>query len=104
MASDLISTGHSSNAALGVRVANSDAQLSTTTGVALESVDPSGAAAKAGLQTGDVVRRLNGFDTTTADALIAATRFYAPGTEVTLTYTRGGGSSPRTAQVTLGTA
>ena len=103
VAGDLIASGHSRNAALGVRVANSDTQLSTTTGVALETVDPSSAAAKAGLQSGDVVRRLNGFDTPTADALIAATRFYAPGTSVTLTYTRGGGS-PRTAQVTLGTA
>ena len=27
--------------------------------------------------------KLNDFETTTADGLIAATRFYAPGTEVT---------------------
>ncbi len=103
VAGDLITSGQSRNAALGVRVANADAQLPTATGVSLESVDASGAAAKAGLQGGDVIAKLNDFHTTTADALIAATRFYAPGTEVTLTYTRDGGS-PRTAQVTLGTA
>jgi putative serine protease PepD len=45
--------------------------------------------------------RLNDFATTTPDGLIAATRFYAPGTEVTLTYTRDGGA-PQTAKVTLG--
>jgi putative serine protease PepD len=48
-----------------------------------------------------VVARLNDFPTTTPDGLIAATRFYAPGTEVTLTYTRDGGA-PQTAKVTLG--
>jgi putative serine protease PepD len=34
--------------------------------------------------------------------LIAAVRFYAPGTEVAVTYTRDGGS-PKTVTVTLGT-
>ena len=60
-----------------------------------------GAAAKAGLQAGDVVTKINDFETTTADGLIAATRFYAPGTEITVTYTRDGGA-PQTAKVTLG--
>ena len=50
-----------------------------------------GAAAKAGLQAGDMVTKVDDFPTTTADGLIAATRFYAPGTEVRVTYTRDGG-------------
>ena len=38
-----------------------------------------------------------------ADGLIAATRFYAPGTTVTVTYVRDGGA-PQTLDVTLGTS
>ena len=51
----------------------------------LQSVTADGAAAKAGLEAGDVVTKVNDFPTTTADGLIAATRFYAPGTSVTVT-------------------
>ena len=46
--------------------------------------------------------QVNGFATTTADGLIAATRFYAPGTSVEVSYTRDG--QAKTAKVTLGTA
>jgi putative serine protease PepD len=101
VAAELIADGTSVNAALGVTVGGSDAAVSTATGVALQSVAADGAAAQAGLQQGDVVTRLNDFATTTPDGLIAATRFYAPGTEVTVTYTRDGGS-PQTAKVVLG--
>jgi putative serine protease PepD len=102
VAGDLIQDGRSVNAALGVSVGgSSDSELSTATGVPLQSVTAGGAAAKAGLEQGDVVTRLNDFPTTTADGLIAATRFYAPGTQVTVTYIRNGGA-PRTAKVTLG--
>ena len=103
VAGELIENGRSVNAALGVTVGgSSDSELSTATGVPLQSVAAGGAAAKAGLEQGDVVTRLNDFPTTTADGLIAATRFYAPGTEVTVTYLRNGGG-PQTAKVTLGT-
>jgi putative serine protease PepD len=101
VAGELIAHGVSTNAALGVSLTGSDSELSTGTGVPLETVSPDGAAAKAGLLAGDVVTRINDFPTTTADGLIAATRFYAPGTEVHLTYTRDGGS-PQTVTVTLG--
>lgn len=101
VAGELISTGRSVNAALGVTVGGTDSGLATATGVALQTVASDGAAAKAGLQQGDQVTRVNDFATTTADGLIAATRFYAPGTEVTITYTRDGGPA-QTVQVTLG--
>ncbi len=98
---DLIARGASANASLGVSVGGSDSELSTATGVPLQSVTTSGAAAKAGLQAGDVVTKVNDFHTTNADGLIAATRFYAPGTAVSLTYSRDGGT-PQTVKVTLG--
>jgi putative serine protease PepD len=103
VASELIKTGHSTNAALGVTVAGDDSALPTTTGVPLQTVKSGGAADKAGLQSGDVVTKVNDFHTTTSDGLIAATRFYAPGTAVQVTFTRNGGA-PRTVTVTLGTA
>ncbi|SDR73024.1 putative serine protease PepD [Friedmanniella luteola] len=101
VAGELIQDGTSVNAALGVTVGGTDSAVSTATGVPLQSVTADGAAAQAGLQQGDVVTRLDDFATTTPDGLIAATRFYAPGTEVTVTYTRGNGD-PQTAKVTLG--
>jgi putative serine protease PepD len=50
-----------------------------------------------------VVTKINDFHTTTPDGLIAATRFYAPETTVTVTFIRDSGS-PQTTEVTLGTA
>ena len=103
VANELITTGKSTNAALGVRVTGSDAELSTATGVPLQEVMGGGAAEKAGLRARDVVTKINDFHTTTPDGLIAATRFYAPGTTVSVTFIRDGGS-PQNAEVILGTA
>ena len=103
VASELITTGKSSNAQLGVRLSGSDAELPTSLGVPLGEVTSGGPAAEAGLQAGDVVTKINDFHTTTTDGLIAATRFYAPGTSVAVTFIRDGGPA-QTAEVTLGTA
>ncbi|HET9874015.1 MAG TPA: trypsin-like peptidase domain-containing protein [Propionibacteriaceae bacterium] len=102
IAADLIRSGTSVNAALGVTVGGTDSELSTARGVELNTVVAGGAADKAGLRAGDQVTKLNDFATTTADGLIAATRFYAPGTEVTVGYLRDG--EPATARVTLGSS
>jgi putative serine protease PepD len=103
VANELITTGKSSNAQLGVRLSGSDSELPTSAGVPLGEVVSGGPADKAGLQAGDVVTKINDFHTTTTDGLIAATRFYAPGTSVTVTFVRDGGAA-QTAEVTLGTA
>ena len=80
-----------------------DSDLSTATGVALQTVTADGAAAGAGLRAGDVVTKVDDFHTTTADGLIAATRYFAPGTTVTVTYVRDGGAA-QTVDVKLGSA
>jgi putative serine protease PepD len=103
VANDLITTGKSTNAQLGVSLSGSDSSLATSTGVPLADVVSGGPAEKAGLRTGDVVTEINDFHTTTPDGLIAATRYYAPGTSVTVTFIRDGGA-PQTVDVTLGTA
>jgi putative serine protease PepD len=77
--------------------------MSTATGVTLQTVTADGAAAAAGLLANDVVTKVDDFHTTTADGLIAATRYFAPGTTVTVTYVRDGGA-PQTVQVKLGSA
>ena len=102
VAGDIIAGGKSSDSALGVTLAGSDSESPAATGVTLQTVTDGGAAAAAGLRAGDVVTKINDFETTSSDGLIAAVRFYAPGTKVTVTYIRNGGS-PQTVTVTLGT-
>ena len=102
VAGQLIEKGSYANAALGVTLGGQDSQSVSTDGVALQSVTADGAAAKAGLEAGDQITKVNDFATTTADGLIAATRFYAPGTSVEVSYTRGG--QAETVKVTLGSA
>ena len=101
VASEIIADGSSADSALGVNVGGNDSSAAST-GVTLQDVTADGPADKAGLQAGDVVTKVNDFETTSPDGLIAAVRFYAPGTELTVTYTRGN-SDPQTATVTLGT-
>ncbi|HEY5981061.1 MAG TPA: trypsin-like peptidase domain-containing protein, partial [Microlunatus sp.] len=102
VAGQLIEKGSYANAALGVTLGGQDSQAVSTDGVALQSVTADGAAAKAGLAAGDQVTKVNDFSTTTADGLIAATRFYAPGTTVEVSYVHDG--QAQTAKVTLGSA
>jgi len=104
VAGELIADGKSVNAALGVTVGgNADAATSTATGVALQTVTSDGAAAAAGLRANDVVTKVDDFHTTTADGLIAATRYFAPGTTVKITYVRDGGAA-QTVDVKLGSS
>ena len=100
VANEIIADGRSADSALGVNVGGNDSSAAST-GVTLQDVTADGAADQAGLRAGDVVTKINDFETTTPDGLIAAVRFYAPGTEVTVTYTRNGGD-PQTVSATLG--
>jgi putative serine protease PepD len=102
VADNLIKSGNSPRATLGVNLGGEGAQVTTGHGVELQQVVAGGAADQAGLEAGDLVTKINDFATTTPDGLIAATRYYAPGSTVTVTYERGGDT--RTAQVTLGSS
>jgi putative serine protease PepD len=82
------------HAVLGVSV--SDA---TTGGAQVGEVTASSGAAKAGLQTGDVVTTVDGKPISDADALVGAVRTHKPGDTISVTYTRNG--ERRTTQVTL---
>jgi putative serine protease PepD len=99
VADQLVKSGKAVHAQLGVSVGDV-ANGSTQGGASIAAVTPGGSAAKAGLQVGDVVSKVDKRSIDSADALIAAVRSHQPGDQVTLTYERGG--STHTATVTLG--
>jgi S1-C subfamily serine protease len=102
IAQEIIKTGKASHAVLGVsaRTAADSTNPSVGTGAGIVQVVPNGAAAKAGLQAGDVVTAVGHRVVTTSTELTAAVRSQSPGDTVNITYRRG--STPRTVAVTLG--
>jgi putative serine protease PepD len=102
IAQEIIKTGKASHAVLGVsaRTAPDSTNPSVGTGAGIVQVVANGAAAKAGLQAGDVVTAVGQRVVTTSTELTAAVRSQSPGDTVNLTYRRG--SSSKTVAVTLG--
>ncbi|HEY5224708.1 MAG TPA: trypsin-like peptidase domain-containing protein [Microbacteriaceae bacterium] len=102
VSSELIKNGKATHGLLGASVKDaSTATTSTTVGATIASVSSGGAAAKAGLQAGDVVTNFNGFPITSSSDLTAQVRYLAAGSSAKLTYVRDG--KPYTVDVTLGT-
>jgi serine protease Do len=103
---DLIKTGKVSRGYLGVLVGPLNPGLAKefdvpdTSGALVQSVEPDGPAAKAGIQNGDVIRKFNGQTVTGAGDLTALVTDTNPGTVVTLDILRNG--KPMTFKVTLG--
>lgn len=101
VADELISTGKASHGLLGASVTDATNDSSNTTlGAEIKEVTRGGAAAKAGLQPGDIVTKFNGIPITDSSDLTAQVRVLAGGSTADLTYDRGGQS--HTVQVTLG--
>jgi len=96
IADELIASGHATQAQLGVSV-----QDSQPNGAKLVNVAPGGAAAKAGLQPGDVVTKVGDRLIENSDALVAAINSSVPGSNITLTVASGAGAA-RQVPVTLG--
>jgi putative serine protease PepD len=69
-------------------------------GAEVGAVTPGSAAAKAGLQQGDIITKVDDFQITGADSLIATVRSYRPGDQVTVTWERNG--KEMSASVALG--
>ncbi len=88
------------HAQLGVSAQDSNAANGLGNGATVQ-VNSGSAAAKGGLQTGDVVTRINSTPIPDSETLVATIRSASrPGDKVSVTYLRGGRTS--TAQVTLG--
>jgi putative serine protease PepD len=100
IAQQLIDEGRAEHAQLGVTVSSVRSNDGRNVGARVESAERDGAAAEAGLRSGDVITKVNDRLVTDADALIAAVRSHRPGDRVTLTYERNGRS--HTATATLG--
>ena len=104
IAGQLISSGHVTNthrAALGARVATVTGADGTPHGAAVVTVTPGGAAERAGLRSGDIIRKLGPEPTPDAGTLLQALAAADPGQRVEVTITRAG--QEQTVQVTLGT-
>jgi S1-C subfamily serine protease len=102
VAVELIRTGHSTHAVLGAGVnegwGGNGAQIMT----GQSGVTPGGPAAAAGLRPGDVITRFAGQPVANANALLDAVRSATPGTQVSVTFSRGG--QQHTATLRLGSA
>jgi putative serine protease PepD len=101
VADQLIATGHATHAQIGISAqdAASNTNGAPGLGATIGAVSAGGPAAKAGLQPGDLITKVGDRVVTDADSLIVAVRANAPGTTVTVTYTRGG--QTHTTPVTL---
>jgi serine protease Do len=92
----LISSGKVQRGMLGVGIQTVTSDVAASLGlkqvggVLVNSVNPGGPADRAGVQTGDLIVKLNGRDVSDANDLRNAVAATPPGTEVTLTILRNG--------------
>ena len=102
VANEIIESGSATHGLLGATVQDAASlEDATIEGAAIAEVQPDGAAAQGGLQSGDIVTKVGDVPVGDAIDLTAQVRAAAAGAEVTLTYVRDG--ETRTADVTLGT-
>jgi putative serine protease PepD len=95
IAEDIIDTGKARRTVIGAEVMTGE----SLNGARLQSVQPAGPAAGAGLKAGDVITKLDGHPLEDGIGLIAMVRKYAPGSVVAVEYRRG--SKTASASVTL---
>jgi putative serine protease PepD len=97
VAQDIIDTGKARRTVIGAEL--EEAYRGPNGGVRLQTVQDGGPAAKGGLKPGDVLTRIGGQLLSEPNDLIAMVRKYAPGTGVSIEYTRDG--AKRNTQVVL---
>jgi putative serine protease PepD len=101
IADEIIESGEASHGLLGATVGDaSSAEGSTVAGALIDQVSSGGAAAKAGIESGDVITSFNGVPVTGATDLTAQVRALAAGSTATVVYQRDG--EEYTVDVTLG--
>lgn len=103
MVSDLVKNGYvTGKPIMGISVANVDESVTSygvPQGAIIRVVTPDLCGAKAGLQAGDIVTKIDNTDVTSASDLTSAIGNYKPGDKVTLTIFRSG--ETKTVEVTL---
>ncbi|MDT4893646.1 MAG: hypothetical protein QOE97_2681 [Pseudonocardiales bacterium] len=100
IAQQLIRTGKAVHASFGTQGKTATTQDGLHSGAYLEQVVDGGAAAKAGLQAGDVVVAADGRSVPSYDQLVVVVQNHKPGETIAVTYIRG--TDKHTAKVTLG--
>ena len=94
IADQLIATGHSTHAVLGIDTATPTAQTTQTPtsadGATITAITPGGSAAHAGLRVGDSITQIGPQRIDDSSDAIAATRANPPGATVNVTITRNG--------------
>jgi putative serine protease PepD len=98
IANELVHTGQATQALLGVTV---PAGQPEDNAAVVQQVTPGGAAAAAGIKSGDMITKVDDRLIDSGDALIAAIRSHPPGSQATLTVKNSAGDT-RQVQVTLG--
>jgi putative serine protease PepD len=98
IANELVHTGQATQALLGVTV---PAGRPEDNAAVVQQVSPGGAAAAAGIKSGDMITKVDDRLIDSGDALIAAIRSHPPGSQATLTVKNSAGDT-RQVQVTLG--
>ena len=93
---------HSGRAALGVTVATVTNERQEPVGAGVAAVDPSGPAAAAGVQVGDLITRIDDSEIRTAQDLQGVLAAHQPGDAVRLTLMRPPTAEPHTFTITLG--
>ena len=103
MVSDLVKNGYvTGKPIMGISVADVDESVTSygvPQGAIIRVVTPDLCGAKAGLQVGDIVTKIDNTDVTSASDLTSAIGNYKPGDKVTLTIFRSG--ETKTVEVTL---
>ena len=103
MVSDLVKNGYvTGKPIMGISVADVDESVTSygvPQGAIIRVVTPDLCGAKAGLQAGDIVTKIDNTDVTSANDLTSAIGNYKPGDKVTLTIFRSG--ETKTVEVTL---
>ena len=99
VANDIIDHGEASHGLLGATVTDQTDARAGVVGATLHETTESGAAAEAGLRSGDVITAVDGTSVTGAADLTARIRSYAAGEEVAVTLMRDGEELELTVQL-----
>ncbi|MFT3863715.1 MAG: trypsin-like peptidase domain-containing protein [Solirubrobacterales bacterium] len=100
VADEIVETGKAEHAYIGIQTNLVQGPDGTPGGLQIAAIDPTGPAAEAGLQSGDVITKVDGEAATSNDQLLAITLKKRAGSTFEVEYERGGAS--HTATVTLG--
>jgi putative serine protease PepD len=102
VADEIIKTGHAEHSYIGLQASPVQAADGSVSGLHVVAVDPSGPAAQAGIEAGDVITEIDGEPVGGADQLLALTLSRRAGAQVELELDREG--SARQVTVTLAKA